>query len=401
MTDPGSSQPGSPDDLSVSADLSPDKINRLMPFKVKKFLLVASLYDYFMLEEDGRLQDLLLRTYQQWHLGYVPHFLRVSGGENALQLIKKEKFDLIVAVMRLGDMDPFSFGRQVKEIDPELPVIGLAYNTPELKRLLELDDGTALERIFVWQGDGHVMLGIIQFIEDRRNAANDTRAIGVQNILLIEDSLEFYSSYLPLIFSVLRGLTEDLLKEDLTFSQKLLRQNARPRVHLATTYEEAEAVFGKFKDNLLGIITDASFPRGGVVDPEAGVRFLKKVREEKPHLPILLQSSDAGAEEMARSAGVAFLSKNSPTLLRDLKRFLASDFGFGDLVLPGAEAGGDPHRQREPIILDRRRTAGKRAARRPRARRTGPLAAGQDRVRPGQFRARSFRRRAAGPRRRR
>jgi CheY-like chemotaxis protein len=335
LIDSSSSQPASPDDLSVSDELSLDKINRLMPFKIKKFLLVASLYDYFMLEEDGRLQDLLLKTYQQWHLGYVPHFVRVSGGENALQLIKKEKFDLIVAVMRLGDMDPFSFGRQVKEIDPDLPVIGLAYNTPELKRLLELDDGSALERIFVWQGDGHVLLGIIQFIEDRRNAANDTQAVGVQNILLIEDSLEFYSSYLPLIFSVLRDLTDNLLKEDLTFSQKLLRQNARPRVHLAVTYEEADAVFEKFKDNLLGIITDASFPHGRIVDPMAGVHFLKKVQAEKPHLPILLQSSDAGAEEMARAAGVAFLSKNSPTLLRDLKRFLSTQFGFGDLALPG------------------------------------------------------------------
>jgi CheY-like chemotaxis protein len=338
LSDWGPGRLASLDDLSVSAELSPQKINLLMPFKVKKFLLVASLYDYFMLEEDGRLQDLLLKTYQQWNLGYVPHFVRISGGENALQLIQKEKFDLIVAVMRLGDMDPFSFARQVKKADPDLPVIGLAYNTPELKRLLELDDGTALERIFVWQGDGHVLLGIIQFIEDRRNAANDTRALGVQNILLIEDSLEFYSSYLPLIFSVLRDLTENLLKEDLTFSQRLLRQNARPRVHLATSYEEADSVFGEFKDNLLGIITDASFPRGRVVDPEAGVRFLKKVLAEKPNLPILLQSSDAGAEEMARSAGVAFLSKNSPTLLRDLKRYLSIQFGFGDLLLPGAHA---------------------------------------------------------------
>jgi CheY-like chemotaxis protein len=326
-------------DFSPAADLSPDKIGRLMPYKVKNFLLVASLYDYFMLEEDGRLQDLLLKTYQLWQLGYVPRFVRVSGGENALKRIQEEKFDLVVAVMRLGDMDPFSFGRQVKAIDPELPVIGLAYNTPELKRLLELDDGRALERIFVWQGDGHVLLGIIQFIEDRRNAESDTRLVGVQNVLLIEDSIDFYSSYLPLIFSVLRDLTEALLKEDLTFAQRLLRQNARPRVHLATTHEEAAAVFEKFQDQLLGIITDASFPRNGAVDPLAGIRFVAAVRARKPLLPMLLQSSDEGAEAMASGAGIPFLSKNSPTLLRDLKRFLSSQFGFGDLVIPGA--GGD------------------------------------------------------------
>ena len=312
-----------------------------MPYKVKKLLLVASLYDYFMMEEDGRLHELLSKTYQQWNLGYIPHFVRVSGGENALKLIKTEKFDLIVAVMRLGDMDPFTFGRQVKEIEPELPVIGLAYNTPELKRLLEMDDGTVLERIFVWQGDGHILLGIIQFIEDRKNAANDTQVVGVQNILLIEDSIDFYSSYMPLIFSVLRNLTENLLKEDLTFSQKLLRQNARPRVHLATTYEEAEMVFEQFKNNLLGIITDASFPRNKVVNPKAGIHFVKKVLADKPHLPILLQSSDAGAELMAAKAGIKFISKNSFTLLRDLSNFLSISFGFGDLVLSDARTADE------------------------------------------------------------
>ncbi len=323
------------EDFSVSAGLSLDRIGRLMPFRVKKFLLVASLYDYFMLEEDGRLQDLLLKTYQQWHLGYVPQFVRISGGENALNAIRKEKFDLVVAVMRLGDMDPFTFARQVKGIDPGLPVAGLAYNTPELKRLMEMDDGSAVERIFVWQGDGNVLLGIIQFVEDRKNAASDTRAVGLQNILLIEDSINFYSSYLPLIFSVLHDLTENLLKEDLTFSQKLLRQNARPRVHLAVNYEEAQEIFDQFQNELLGIITDASFPREKVVDPRAGIRFVEMALARKPHLPILLQSSDEGAEDLARGAGIPFLSKNSPTLLRDLRSYLSTSFGFGDLVLPG------------------------------------------------------------------
>ena len=330
-SDPG--QLGDTGDLSVSAGVSLDNINRLMPFRVKTILLVASLYDYFALEEDGRLHELLLKTYQQWNLGYTPRLVRVSGGENALSLLRSETVDLVVAVMRLGDMDPFTFGRQVKEIDPGLPVIGLAYNTPELKRLLEMDDGAAVERVFVWQGDGHILLGIIQFIEDRRNAANDTQLVGVQNILLVEDDIDFYSSYLPLIFSVLRSLNEALLREDLTYSQRLLRQNARPRVHLATTYEEADAVYQRFGSSLLGIITDASLPLNGVVDPRAGIHFVKAVLAEKPNLPVLLQSSDAGAEPMSRELGVAFMSKNSPTLLRDLRAFLSTSFGFGDLVL--------------------------------------------------------------------
>ncbi len=333
LTHPEAGQLVGIEDSLVPADQFLDKIDHLMPFRVKKFLLVASLYDCFVLEEDGRLHELLMESYGQWNLGYVPRFVRVSGGENALKLLRAESFDLVVAVMRLGDMDPFTFGRQVKQIDPRLPVIGLAYNTPELQRLLEMDDGSALERIFVWQGDGHILLGIIQFIEDRKNAASDTQLVGVQNILLIEDDIAFYSSYLPLIFAALRKLNSTLLKEDLTFSQRLLRQNARPRVHLATTYEEAEAVYARFKDSLLGILTDAGVPQRKVLNPTAGILFLKAVLAEVPHLPVLLQSSEPGVERMARDLGVPFISKTSPTLLRDLTGFLSSSFGFGDLAL--------------------------------------------------------------------
>ena len=294
---------------------------------------MASLYDYFMLEEDGRLQELILKFYQQWNLGYIPQFLRINGGENALQAIKNEKFDLVIVVMRLGDMDPFTFGRLVKEIDPTLPVIGLAFNTPELKRLLEIDDGNAVERIFVWQGDGRILLGILQYIEDRKNASTDIKIGGSQSILLIEDAIDFYSSYLPIIFSILRELTERLLKDDLTFAQKLKRQNGRPRVQLATSYEEAAVIFEQSKKNLLGIITDSSFPQNKILNPSAGLAFVEKVSSELPNLPILLQSSEPAAEIMARKAGIGYLSKNSPTLLHDLKNFILSSFGFGELVI--------------------------------------------------------------------
>jgi CheY-like chemotaxis protein len=311
-----------------------------MAYRVKKFLLVASLYDYFMLEEDGRLQELLSQTYQQWRLGYIPQFLRMNGGENALKIIKEEKFDLVILVMRLGDMDPFTFGRMVKEIDPDLPVIGLAFNTPELKRLLEIDDGSAVERIFVWQGDGRILLGILQYIEDRKNALDDLKRGGYQSILLIEDAIDFYSSYLPIAFSVLHDLIEQSLKDDLTFSQKVQRRNGRPRIRLATSYEEAILIFEQAKDNLLGIITDSAFPQNNILNPTAGILFIEKVLSERPGLPILLQSSEPDAEKTARKAGIGFLSKNSPTLSHDLKNFLSSSFGFGELVIPDDKASG-------------------------------------------------------------
>lgn len=312
-----------------------------MSFQVKKFLLVASLYDYFMLEEDGRLQELLLKTYQQWNLGYIPQFVRIHGGENALQALQQEKFDLVILVMRLGDMDPFTFGRRVKESVPELPVIGLAFNTPELKRMLEIDDGKAIERIFVWQGDGSILLGILQYIEDRKNAQEDIRLGVFQSILLIEDDIDFYSSYLPIAFSVLRELTEQSLKDDLTFSQKIQRQSGRPRVQLATTYEEATAIFEQSKDHLLGIITDSCFPQNEILNPHAGPSFVEKVRAELPDLPILLQSSEPSAEAMAARVGVGYLSKNSPTLSHDLKKYLSSSFGFGELVVDTGRPEGE------------------------------------------------------------
>ncbi len=312
-----------------------------MAYKVNNFLLVASQYDYFMLEEDGRLQELLLKTYQQWNLGYIPQFIRINGGENALQIIKQEKFDLVIMVMRLGDMDPFSFGRMVKEIDPELPVIGLAFNTPELKRLLEVDDGTAVDRIFVWQGDGSILPGILQYIEDRKNAPQDVQLGGFQNILLIEDTIDFYSSYLPIVFSALSELTKKSLKDDLTFTQKLQRQSKRPRIQLATSYEEAETIFEQTKSNLLGIITDSGFPKNGILNETAGFFFIKKVLAELPDLPILMQSSEAAVETMAMKAGVGYLSKNSATLKHDLKKYLSSSFGFGELTFQDDHAPGE------------------------------------------------------------
>ena len=236
-------------------------------------------------------------------------------------------------VMRLGDMDPFTFGRQVKEIDPELPVIGLAFNTPELKRLLEIDDKTAVERIFVWQGDGGILLGILQYIEDRKNTLQDMQLNDCQSILLIEDAVDFYSSYLPILFSVLRELTEASLKDDLTFTQKMQRQNKRPRIQLATTYEEAAAIFEQTKGNLLGIISDSGFPQKGILNPTAGFSFIKKVLAELRDLPVLMQSSEPAAQAMAVKARVGYLSKNSPTLTHDLKKYLSSAFGFGELLI--------------------------------------------------------------------
>ncbi len=303
-----------------------------MPYKVRRVLLVASLYDAFTLEEDGRLADLLNQSYKLRDMGYVPSLARVAGGQAALDRIRQEPFDLVVAMQRLGDMDPYRFGQEVKCIQPDLPVVILAYQTPELSRLLDHDQNGSVEKIFLWQGDGKILVGIFQYIEDRKNARHDTHLLGVPNLLLIEDSLPFYSSYLPILYDELWDQTSHLLAETLSYTQRMLRQRGRPRVHLAGTYEEAWAIFQQFQDSLLGIISDVRFPRDGEANPLAGVQFVQQIRQQYPYLPFVLQSSEPQAEVQARELGVPFLRKTSPTLLSDLRQNLSEGFGFGDLV---------------------------------------------------------------------
>jgi len=312
--------------------LEPSPLEWLMPYKVRRVLLVASLYDAFILEEDGRLADLLNASYKLRDLGYVPSLSRVAGGQAALDRIRQEPFDLVVAMQRLGDMDPFRFGQEVKCIQPDLPVVILAYQTPELSRLLDHDENASVEKIFLWQGDGKILVGILKYIEDRKNARHDTHLLGVPNLLLIEDSLPFYSSYLPILYDELWDQTAHLLAETLSYNQRMLRQRGRPRVHLAGTYEEAWAIFQEFQDSLLGIISDVRFPRDGKENPLAGVQFVQQIRQQCPYLPLVLQSSEPQAEFQASQLGVPFLRKTSPTLLADLRQNLLERFGFGDLV---------------------------------------------------------------------
>lgn len=307
-------------------------LQKLMPFKVRKVLLVASLYDAFIMEEDGRLVDLLNQAYQEKGLGYVPIIHRVPGAETALKEIEKDKFDLVIAMQRIGEMNPFAFGSQAKQICPDLPVVILAFQTPELDRLIGTADKKSVDKIFLWQGDGKIILGIIQFIEDQNNAAHDTELMGVPNLLVIEDSVQFYSTYLPLLFDELFKLTHGLLQKNLSFSERLLRQRGRPRVHLAASYEEGMQVFRKFKAHLLGLITDIRFPKDNKIDQLAGLEFARMAREELPFLPILLQSNELETRPYARDLKAGFLYKRSTALIEEFRTFLRNLFGFGDLV---------------------------------------------------------------------
>lgn len=317
----------------------------LMPNRVQHILLVSSLYELFILEEDGLLNELITSEYMEMHLSHPPTVARAATGEGALEYIARHPVDLVITRTRIGDRRISEFAQAVKHLRPSLPVIVLANEPRDLQRDPGITNRALVDRVFVWTGDAKILLAIIKFVEDQLNAEFDTRVGDVRIIILVENSVRFYSNYLPLIYTELMKLTQSLMAEGANRMQRLLRQRARPRILLAETFEEAVALHTRYSDNLLGVISDVRFPRDGELDPQAGIEFSKLVRADSPYLPVLLQSSDESHAESARSLQVSFLHKRSPTLLAELREFILSNLGFGDFVfqLPGGAIVGRAH----------------------------------------------------------
>jgi CheY-like chemotaxis protein len=270
----------------------------------------------------------------------------VSNGEEALdRLASGSPFNLIVTSLHLGDMDAGDLARKVREAGHDIPVVVLAYDNRELRAFLRRGETTFIDRTFLWQGDARILLAMVKYVEDRRNVAHDTEVIGVQSIILIEDNIRFYSSFLPVIYTALVKQSQSVLSEGMNHSQKLLRMRARPKILLCDHFEEAWDYFTRYQDHVLGIISDIQFPYHDVMAPQAGVEFAQKVRMLKPDTPIMLQSSLPQNQILARSVGADFLLKGSPTLLNDLLRFMTKNFAFGDFTfrMPSGEEVGRAH----------------------------------------------------------
>ncbi|HTP12456.1 MAG TPA: PEP/pyruvate-binding domain-containing protein [Bacteroidota bacterium] len=316
---------------------------KLMRFKIRDILLVSSLYDEYLFEEDGRLYELLRQEFQALNLSQTPDITHVTSGREAIDLaLKDQQIDLIIATLHIEDMHVVKFATRLREAGIKVPIILLAYDNRERKELLTNYDTSIFDRIFIWQGDYHLLLGIIKYVEDRMNVENDTMMVGVQSIILVEDNVAFYSSYLPIVYTEILNQSKRLLSEGVNLTHKFLRMRARPKILLCTTFEEAWMYYEKYQDFVLGIISDINFRRNGVRDPEAGITFAKTVRSQHPDIPILLQSSNAAHADKARALEVSFLRKGSPTLLHDLREFMVNNFGFGDFVFrtrSGEEVG--------------------------------------------------------------
>ena len=305
----------------------------LMRLRIRDILLVTSLYDLYVFEEDGRLYELIRSQYENLNLTHAPELSRVSNGREAIALVKEEKrFDLIITTLHIEDMRPADFAKKLKEEGLDIPVVLLAFDNKELSDMLLHGEASAFDEVFIWQGDFRLLLAIIKNLEDRMNVEHDTRLVGVQSILVIEDNIRFYSSFLPILYMETMKHSQRLISEGINLSHKKLRQRARPKILLCKNYEEALACLDKYDETLLGILSDINFPYRGKPDPGAGLKFAEEVKKRRADIPILLFSSVNANAGKALSVGASFVLKGSSSMLVDLRRFMTEHLNFGDFV---------------------------------------------------------------------
>jgi CheY-like chemotaxis protein len=303
----------------------------LMPFRVQDILLVSSLYDSFILREDGRLNELLIGESLELNLQQIPGITQVSTGKEALARYQP-RFNLIVTNLEVGDMDAAQLAHEVKESGLDIPVVVLAYDYRKIKDFIARNPVTDIDRIFLWQGNVRILIAIIKYIEDKRNVLHDTEAMGVPVVLVVEDNIRYYSSFLPMIYTELIAQSRRVIREGMNVAHKLVRMRARPRILLCSNYEDAAQQVTRYKGYLFGVVSDVEFPRQGQLSPEAGFELARMVRSMVPDVPIVLQSSRTEFMARALSEGSSFLRKRSPTFLGDLRQVLIEQFAFGDFV---------------------------------------------------------------------
>ncbi|MEI6820914.1 MAG: PEP/pyruvate-binding domain-containing protein [Bacteroidota bacterium] len=311
--------------------------NNLMIKRINTVLLICSKYDAFILEGDGRIEEQIFNEYVSLNLRYPPHFIQVSKAEEALKILQEDSIDLIITMLDVGDMDVFEFAKKIKSDYPSKPIVVLTPFSREVSMKLDKGDLSSIDYVFSWLGNADIMLAIIKLIEDKMNADHDASEVGVQSLLLVEDSVRLYSSYLPNLYKLIFMQSQKFMTEGLNEHQKMLRLRGRPKILLATNFEQATNQYNKYKNSLLGIISDISFKTYGVMNKYAGIRFCELVKNDQSDLPFLLQSSESDFEKFAEELKVGFLDKNSKTYSIDIKNFILNNFSFGDFVFRNPE----------------------------------------------------------------
>ena len=322
----------------------------LMARRIRRILLVCNNYDKFALEEDGRIEPRITAEYSELTLSNPPVFKRAQSTVEALDMMEKgEHFDLVITMYNVGEVDVFEFSRRVKEMDPDTSVVLLTAFAKEIYRKMEDRDISHFDGIFCWNNSTDLIIAIIKLLEDSLNAPVDILESGVQCILLVEDSIRYYSTYLPELYHLVLKQNSEAVRDALNESQQSFRKRARPKILMATNYDDAVALYEKYKSNLMGVISDIGFVlhRGDKPSQEkldAGVDLCRMIRKDDPKMPILMQSSQESMRSVAASLKAGFLKKRSKTLHHDLAEYIGREFGFGDFVVTNPKTGEETAR---------------------------------------------------------
>ncbi|MBF0944463.1 MAG: phosphoenolpyruvate synthase, partial [Alloprevotella sp.] len=304
----------------------------LMTRRIFNVLLIANPYDAFMLEDDGRIDEKLFNEYAALSLRYPPRFTQVSTETEAWGELHRNSFDLIIVMPGTDNSDTFDIARGIKHRFQHIPLVVLTPFSHGITARIEHEDLSDFEYVFCWLGNTDLLLSIIKLIEDKMNLDHDIEEGGVQQIILVEDNIRFYSSVLPELYKFVLQQSMEFATEALNEHQRTLRMRGRPKIVLARTYEEATSLYDRHPNNVLGVITDARYPRGGVVDPQAGVQLLAELRKRDPFLPLILESAESENALQAKAYNADFIDKNSKKMAVDLREVVKQRFGFGDFI---------------------------------------------------------------------
>ena len=319
--------------------------HHFMQHRIHKILLVCCTYDGYILEEDGHIESQINREYMELNMSNPPSLTRVESTSQALEILsERNDFDFVLTMYNVGEPNVFDFARKVKQINAQLPVVLLTSFSKEIYRQIDEQKCDAIDNIFCWHGNTDLIIAIIKLMEDKLNAESDILEGGVQAILLVEDSIRFYSTYLPELYRIILLQNSEFLKDAYNEQQQIYRKRARPKVLLATNYDEAMDIYERYKGNMLGVISDVglvmkSGDSGQEENPEAGIEICRRIKSETPWMPVLMQSSQSSLSEVAQKMGAGFISKSSQTLLQELQDVVLREFGFGDFVFRDLESG--------------------------------------------------------------
>ncbi len=316
----------------INIDYSGTMFSHLMTKRIHQVLLIASSYDAFILEEDGRIDEKIFFEYMSLQLKHPPHFIIVNSLEAAEDVLASDHIDLIINMLSVADEHTIDVVTNIKAAYPHLPIAALAPFNREISMRFDKHSPAPYDYVFAWLGNTYLLVAIIKLIEDEMNAEHDILEIGVQAIILVEDSIRYYSAYLPNFYKIIFKQSMEFMHEGLNDHQRMLRMRGRAKILLATTFEDAIALYNKYKYNLHGIISDMTYLHNGINEKLAGASLAKVIKAEDPFMPFLLQSSEQKNVTVAKELNVGFIYKHSRTLAQELEQFIINYFAFGDFV---------------------------------------------------------------------